>query len=238
MRDDLEPTVLTQLKTLSHRLHRVPAVGVSSDVLIYTLNTYFEPCTPISEHVVQVGFQAIVRSGLQCDGDALRFALLTIQDSLFHAARGVPTQCIMEVPDEIVPVLLIEGHEGTPHDDEFNLIRIMPQALQLFDTVLRLQIGIISCANRAHRSRLISGVRLRRVFEIGIWPTWTVDANVPGHGNMRATMGLAHDGYYCNARSSSHGFTLEKRGQLVFVGIWQGRKYVYDLRHALELVFR
>jgi hypothetical protein len=39
VRDDLEPRILCQLETLTSRLHRVPSVGVSRDILVHRLNT-------------------------------------------------------------------------------------------------------------------------------------------------------------------------------------------------------
>jgi len=44
----------------------------------------------------------------------------------------------MKVSDEVVSVLLVQGHEGATHHNEFNLICIVAQPLQLFYPILGL----------------------------------------------------------------------------------------------------
>lgn len=38
-------------------------------------------------------------------------------------------------PDEVVSVLFGEGHEGTAHDNELDLVHTVPQLLQLVNPV-------------------------------------------------------------------------------------------------------
>ena len=61
-----------------------------------------------------------------------------------------------------------------------------------------LQVWIISSPDSSHWCRLVTGVGLRRVLEIRVWSTWTVDANVACHADMRTSMGFAHHSYNGN----------------------------------------
>jgi hypothetical protein len=66
----------------------------------------------------------------------------------------------MEVSDEVVTVLLVKGHECSSHNDKFNLVGIVTESLELLDSVLRLQIRVISGSNRTHRGWLVPCVAL------------------------------------------------------------------------------
>lgn len=55
-----------------------------------------------------------------------------------------------------------------------NLVCTVPKTLQLVDSPLCLDIGIISCTNSTHAGWLVASVGLRRVLEIRIGPTGTV----------------------------------------------------------------
>jgi hypothetical protein len=62
----------------------------------------------------------------------------------------------------------------------------MSKLCQLRDSRSRLQIGIISRANRAHRRRLISRVGLRGVLEVRVGPARAVHADVAREVDVRA----------------------------------------------------
>ena len=42
-----------------------------------------------------------------------------------------------KLPDEVVPVLLGQGHEGASHHDELNLVHAVSQLLQLFNSEIK-----------------------------------------------------------------------------------------------------
>ena len=54
-----------------------------------------------------------------------------VPDSLGHVVGGVSRQRIVQVPDEIVSVLLGQRHEGPAHHDELHLIHAVTKLLQL-----------------------------------------------------------------------------------------------------------
>ena len=56
---------------------------------------------------------------------------VSILDGLSHAVGGVSGQSVVQVPDEVVAVLLCQGHEGPAHHDELHLIHTVTQLLQL-----------------------------------------------------------------------------------------------------------
>ena len=74
--DDLETAVLGQHKALSDRLHRVPSVGISSDVLIDALHSDLKSGTTVGQHVIQMWLQAVIWASFQSDCNTLCLALL------------------------------------------------------------------------------------------------------------------------------------------------------------------
>lgn len=54
-----------------------------------------------------------------------------VPDGLRHVVGGVTWQGVMEVPDEVVSVLLRQGHECATHHDELHLVHTVAQLLQL-----------------------------------------------------------------------------------------------------------
>ena len=44
--------------------------------------------------------------------------------------RGVARQGVVQVADEVVAVLAVEGHEGPAHEDELHLVRAVAQLLR------------------------------------------------------------------------------------------------------------
>ncbi len=89
------------------------------------LNAYFQSCTTIRQHLAEMFLQAVIRSCLDCDPDALGAAFLRIPleekkpfyegilkglgthdvlDSFLHVVGGVPGQGVVQVPNEVVLV--------------------------------------------------------------------------------------------------------------------------------------
>ena len=56
---------------------------------------------------------------------------LFLPDGLFDAVRGVSGECVVEVSDEVVAVLLGQGHEGAAHHDELDLVHAVAELLEL-----------------------------------------------------------------------------------------------------------
>jgi hypothetical protein len=56
----------------------------------------------------------------------------------------------VEISDEVVAVALIQTHERATHDDEFDLVGVVPETLQLLDSILGLEVRIISCSDCSH----------------------------------------------------------------------------------------
>ena len=50
---------------------------------------------------------------------------------------------VVQVPYEVVPVVLGQRHEGAAHHDELHLVHAVPQLLQLVNTVLRLEVRVV-----------------------------------------------------------------------------------------------
>jgi hypothetical protein len=142
----------------------------------------------------------------------------------------------MKVSDEIVSVLLVQGHEGATHHNEFNLICVVAQSLQLLYPILGLKVGVVSSTDGPHAGRLITCIGLSRVLKVRVGTARTIHADIPCHCDMRAPMRLAHHSHHSNATSGSNRLPLQERGQLIFVRIRQCRKYVDDFRHPSHLV--
>lgn len=81
-------------------------------------------------------------------------------DSFFDVRGGVTGECVVEVADEPVAVLSGEGHERAAHDNELNFIDAVAKSAQLLHTASRLNVGVVSSANRSHGSRLVARVGL------------------------------------------------------------------------------
>lgn len=76
------------------------------------------------------------------------------------------TEGIVKVSDKVVPIFVIEGHEGTTHYDELNLVHVVPYLLQLLHSVPSLDVRVVASTYRPHRSGLIASVRLRGVLKV------------------------------------------------------------------------
>ena len=117
----LESSILALMKTLSYSSHSVASVGVSGHIFVHRLHANLKPGAAIAQHVREVPLEAIVRSGLDRDPDALRLAPLAVLHRLGHGIAAVARQGVVEVPDKVVSILLRQCHEGAAHHDEFNL---------------------------------------------------------------------------------------------------------------------
>lgn len=76
------------LERVTHRSHRMTTIGITCDILclmtpakayfINTLHTDFNTGATIAKHVVQMGFQTVVRTGFNGNRNTFRDTLLTI----------------------------------------------------------------------------------------------------------------------------------------------------------------
>lgn len=174
----------------------MPAIRVARNVLVDRLHSDLQPSAAIGQHVRDVSLQTVVRARLDCYPNAFRPRFLRVFDGFCDARAGVAGQSIVQVADEVVAVFFWQAHERSSHHDEFDFVARVAQLLQLLDPVPRLQERMVSRSDRAHARRLVARVALCRVFEVAVRAAWTVDANVPRHANMRATMRLAHHSDY------------------------------------------
>lgn len=67
----------------------------------------------------------------------------------------------MEISDEIVAVLFVKAHEGASHDDEFNLVCVVTEALELFDSVFGLEVWVVAGADGTHGGWFVACIALR-----------------------------------------------------------------------------
>lgn len=126
----------------------------------------------------------------------------------------------MQVSNEIIPIFLIQRHEGSAHNDKLYLVDIVAKFLQLFNSISCLNVGIVSGSYGSHWGRLIACIRLGGVFEVGIWTTRTINTNVACRSNMRTPMWFTHDGNNCNSTCRPDRFHLQVRNELIFVVLW------------------
>lgn len=112
----------------------------------------------------------------------------------------------------------------------------MTQPLKLIYPTPGLDIRIIPSPNRAHARRLIASVGLRAVLEIRVGPPGAVHAYVPRRGDVRAPVGLRHDGDDGDARGCADGLRLELREEGVAVGLRERRDHLHELRGPGEAV--
>ena len=103
----------------------------------------------------------------------------------------------MQVPDEVVPVLLGQGHEGAPHHDELHLVHRVPQLPELVDPVPGLQEGVIPSPDSPHAGRFIPCVGLGGVLEVRVRSSRAVYADITSKVYMGTSVGLTHHSYHC-----------------------------------------
>ena len=58
----------------------------------------------------------------------------SVPDGLGHVVGRVSWQSVVEVPDEVISVLLRQSHEGPAHHDELHLVHTVTELLQLHIT--------------------------------------------------------------------------------------------------------
>ena len=68
-------------------------------------------------------------------------------DRLVDVVGGVAGEGVVEVPDEIVLVLVLEGHERAAHHDELDLIHRVAELAELVHAILRLEVRVVSAGD-------------------------------------------------------------------------------------------
>ncbi len=116
------------------------------------------------------------------------------------------TKSIMQIPNEVIPILLIKRHKGAAHNNKLNLINIMANLLELLDPIPGLNIGIIPSPDGPHTGRLIPRITLRTILKIGIRPTWTINTNIASSSNMRASVWFTHHRHHSYTTCCTYRF--------------------------------
>lgn len=142
----------------------------------------------------------------------------------------------MKVSDEVVSVLLVQGHEGATHHNEFNLICVVAESLQLLYPIFSLKVRVVSSTDGSHAGRLVTCIGLSGVLKVRVGTTRTIHADISCHCDMRAPMRLAHYSHNSYAASGAHRLPLQEWGKLILVRIGQCREYVDNFRHSSHLV--
>lgn len=71
----------------------------------------------------------------------------------------------------------------------------MAKGFDLIDSSAGLFVGIVARTDCAHGCGFVACVGLRGVFEVGVGAAGAVDTDVACVGDVRATVGFAHDGH-------------------------------------------
>lgn len=91
-------------------------------------------------------------------------SLHQVPDGLGHSVRGVSRQGVVKVPDEVVSVLLGQGHEGAPHHDELHFVHAVAQLLQLQitrkDFIQLLHLSNTESFHRTHQEVQLSALTI------------------------------------------------------------------------------
>lgn len=80
----------------------------------------------------------------------------------------------------------------------------MANFFQLLNSISGLDVRVVSCSNRSHGGGLVASVGLGGVLKVRVRATRAIDADISSGGDVRASVGLAHDSYYSNPTGSSH----------------------------------
>jgi len=177
-------------------------------------------------------------TSLNSNSNTLGPTLLRKANSLVMISWNMPAQCIMQVSNKIVSIVFIKGHKCASHYDELNFIHIVAYFFQLFYPVSCLDIRIVSCSDSSHWCRLISCVRLRRILKVWVWTSRTVDTDISGGCNMRATMRFAHDSNNCYSTSCADWLCFKKRNKSALIVFRDGTDYFdkfWSLRNPVLL---
>jgi hypothetical protein len=153
---------------------------------------------------------AKIWSSFYCNTDTFCLALLWVLNCLDMIRWDMTTKCIMQIPNKVIPVLLVQGHEGSPHDNKFHLVDIMSDFSQLFHSIPCLEVWVVSGSDCTHWSGFITGVGLGWVLEIGVRATWTVDTNISSSCDMGTSVWFTHDGNNSNSTCSSNWFSFQQ----------------------------
>jgi len=156
--DDLKAGIFRQLERLRDGSNRVASVRIPRDILVQTLHTDLQPSASVAEHAAQMGIQAVIWTGFDCDADTFDVAHLTRLDGLVDIIGLIPAQSIVQLRYEPFPVVLGKRHKRSAHDDVFDLVHAVAKGLDLIHPSSSLLEGIIAGSNCAHRRRLISCV--------------------------------------------------------------------------------
>ena len=136
------------------------SICISGYIFIDTLHSNLQSGATIGQHIRKMPFSTKIRSCFNGDTNTFSFALFGKENSLFMVIGNMSAECIMEISNKVVSVLLVEGHESSSHYDEFYLIHIMTNFLQLLDPIPSLDVGIVSCPDGPHRGGFVAGVGL------------------------------------------------------------------------------
>ena len=140
--------------------------------------------------------EAVVRTGFDGDADAFCCALLACCDGFVDVGSLVAGQGIVELGDELFAVLWGEGHEGAAHDDVLDFVDAVAETADLVYAAAGLFEGVVAGADCSHACGFVAGVALGAVFEVAVWSSGTVDADIACVCDMRTSMRFAHDGYH------------------------------------------
>ena len=143
-------TIFSHGKCFLDRFDRMTSVCISSYIFIDTLHSDLQSGAAIGQHIRKMPFPTEIRSCFNGDADAFSFALFGKENSLFVIIGDMSAECIMEISDEVVSVLLVEGHKSSSHYDEFYLIHVVTDFLQLLDPIPRLNVGVVPCPDGSH----------------------------------------------------------------------------------------
>jgi hypothetical protein len=115
MRYNFISRVLHNSKTMLDSLNRMPPIGIPGHILINTLDSNLNPSAAVAQHVRNMRRLAVIWPSFYCDCDAFALGLLGKLYGLLVAMAAMERQPIMEIPNEVVPIILRQGHESTPH---------------------------------------------------------------------------------------------------------------------------
>ena len=150
MSDNFVCAIFGKCEGLFDSLDGMSSVGIPCNILVNGLNTNLNSGTSVRQHIRKVSFLAEIRPGFDGNSDTFLFTLLRKLHSFLDIGRNVSTEGIMKIPDEVIAILLIQGHESSTHHNELNFINIMADLFQLLYSVPCLNVWIVSGTDCAH----------------------------------------------------------------------------------------